>query len=89
MEHFPEPEALKQQWGTFIRQRRRELGITQTVLAERTGVDQAEISRIERGQFRYIDPANMLRIATVLMCPPDVLFTWTLHVEAESEGQAA
>ena len=38
--------------GTRLRAARREAGVTQTALAERIGVDQAVISRLERGVHR-------------------------------------
>jgi len=37
-------------FGSNVRKRREEIGLTQTELADRIGVNQAEISRIERGR---------------------------------------
>jgi ribosome-binding protein aMBF1 (putative translation factor) len=37
-------------FGGNVRKRREQLGLTQTELADRIGVNQAEISRIERGR---------------------------------------
>ena len=38
----------KETLGTFITQRRKDIGLTQKELAERTGIYQADISKIER-----------------------------------------
>jgi len=49
-----EPQESTPSWcallGAEIAQRRRDLGMTQRELAERTGIDQAQISRIEQGR---------------------------------------
>lgn len=51
-EAVAELEAFRLQYSLArqLAARRRALHLTQTQLAERTGIDQAEISRIERGQ---------------------------------------
>ena len=58
------PNAL----GTFIRERRFDLGLTQEQLAERVGptVRQAEISRLERGQVVMPRRQKMEHIAAAL-----------------------
>lgn len=52
-------------YSTQIRQRRVQLGLSQQQLADRTGIDQAEISRIERG---VIGPTELtaLKLASAL-----------------------
>lgn len=56
--------------GDALRERRIELGWTQGALAERSGVTQADISRIENGQ---IDPrwSTVRRIAMALSEPDE------------------
>jgi ribosome-binding protein aMBF1 (putative translation factor) len=45
--------------------RREQLGLTQTELAEKTGIDQGDISRIERGSI-YPNEKTLLRLADAL-----------------------
>ena len=42
-------ELNKIAFGSFLAQLRREKGMTQKELAERTGIDQADISKLENG----------------------------------------
>ena len=42
-------ELDKAAFGSFLAQLRREKGMTQKELAERTGIDQADISKLENG----------------------------------------
>jgi transcriptional regulator with XRE-family HTH domain len=46
-------------------ERRELLGLTQTELAEKTGIDQGDISRIERGSI-YPNEKTLLRLADAL-----------------------
>ena len=49
----------------LLRSVRAELGITQVQLAERLGIDQSTVSKIERGE-RRVDIAELRRIVNAL-----------------------
>lgn len=57
-----------------IRARRKELGLTLEILAERVGVTPGALSHIESGR-RLPDPRNALAIASALQLDPDELLT--------------
>ncbi len=62
-----EKENWRTKIGEQIRRRRKSLGMTQLELSERTGLDRANISKIEGG--RYNVSVDILgRIAEVLRC---------------------
>lgn len=62
-----EKEEWRKKIGEQIRQRRESLGMTQAELSERTGLDRANISKIEGG--RYNVSVDLLgRIAGALKC---------------------
>ena len=62
-----EKENWRTKIGEQIRRRRKSLGMTQLELSERTGLDRANISKIECG--RYTVSVDLLgRIAEVLRC---------------------
>lgn len=44
-------ENLREKIGNQIRRRREELGITQVQLSDLSGIDRANISKIERGTY--------------------------------------
>lgn len=55
-----------------IKERREELGMTQTELAEKVGVDQSSVAYWESG--RYLpSTANLLKLSQVLDCSLDRL----------------
>ncbi|EBC3783246.1 TPA: helix-turn-helix domain-containing protein [Salmonella enterica subsp. enterica serovar Cotham] len=59
--------------ATRLKDRRKELGITQAALAERTGISQQAINRIESGLI--VRPRYILEISVALNCDPN----WLLH----------
>ncbi len=48
-----------------VMERRELLGLTQTELAQKTGIDQGDISRIERGSI-FLNEKTLLRLADAL-----------------------
>jgi HTH-type transcriptional regulator/antitoxin HipB len=66
---------LRQRWGTTIRARRLELGLTQVELAERAGIPQANVSRIERGGYAPTDLVR-IRLARALELEVRDVFTY-------------
>jgi ribosome-binding protein aMBF1 (putative translation factor) len=66
----PEREAMETEatawfYGEIVRERRRELKMTQTALAEKIGAKQTYIARIEKGEVD-IQLSSLLRIAGAL-----------------------
>jgi len=57
--------------GTYIRERRQDLGLSQEQLAERVGgaYGQSDISRIERGHIELPRLATLVSLATALEVP--------------------
>jgi transcriptional regulator with XRE-family HTH domain len=76
--------------GEFIRDRRKELGLTQEELAERIGegVQQAEISRLERDRVGLPRRARLERIAVALQLPHSELLARTGWAGSESVSWA-
>jgi transcriptional regulator with XRE-family HTH domain len=63
--------------GTRLRQRRRELDVTQMQLAETSGVPQYHISGIERGRIKEIKSDTLRKLARALRISAD----WLLELE--------
>ena len=53
-----------------LRELRKVRGLTQVQVAEQTGIDQSQISRIESGETTGMDFSVMERLCTVLRCEP-------------------
>lgn len=60
--------------GAFIVRHRKELGLTQEGLAERSGVSGSTIFRLEGGEFGRPDPEKLQRIARALGVDAEDLF---------------
>ncbi len=58
-------EAIAWFYGSLLRERRKELNLTQKQLAERLGREQSYIARVENGKAD-IQLSSFFRIATVL-----------------------
>ncbi len=59
--------------GSTVKAIRAEIGLTMTRLAEKAGISQAQISRLENGQQGFRS-ATLVRIAKALKVPPFRLF---------------
>jgi transcriptional regulator with XRE-family HTH domain len=60
-------------FGVFLRQRRRQLGLTQTQLAERIGWTQERVSVLENGKYGMPSLPQLSRLADGLDLPLDAL----------------
>lgn len=67
-------------WGTRLRQRRVDQGLTQETFAELVGRDQTTISRYERGEGPWT-PEAMLLLAVALDTTVSALFPWPVGIE--------
>lgn len=52
-------------FGTAVRARRKEMGLSQEALADLAGIDRSHMGKIERGE-RNVTLLNMIRIAKAL-----------------------
>lgn len=66
-----ESGALKR-LGSLIRERRRELDLSQEALSDAAGIDRSHMGKIERGE-RNVTLLNLVRIAAALGELPSVL----------------
>jgi ribosome-binding protein aMBF1 (putative translation factor) len=74
-------QSVVRSWGTNLRDRRRELKMSQTTLANRIHCDQTTISRLERGEGVWT-PEVMLVLAVTLNQRVARLFPWWDGIEA-------
>ena len=68
-----ETGALKR-LGSIIRERRREMHLSQEALADASGIDRSHMGKIERGE-RNVTLLNLIRIAAALGSPPSDLLS--------------
>jgi transcriptional regulator with XRE-family HTH domain len=73
-------QIVAKSWGKRLHLRRKDLGLTQVTLAEKVNMDQATISRFERGHATWT-PEAMLTFSVALDFPLDRLFPWPLGIE--------
>jgi transcriptional regulator with XRE-family HTH domain len=66
-------EKIQAVMGRRIRRKRMMLGMMQIELAEKIGMPQEHISRLERGQFVAINPEKLVAIAETLKTSTDFL----------------
>ena len=69
--------------GKLIHDRRKELGISSVVLANRIGVSQSTISRWESGQIKDIKRAQIYLLSKYLYIPIDTLLGLSEKTETE------
>jgi len=70
--------------GARIRIRRKELGVSQSELAERIGISFQQVQKYERGTNR-VSASTLLAIARALECPPTSLLGVDQTDAAETE----
>jgi len=74
--HYPAGVGMtpsKTKLGRFIRARRLELDFKQIPLAERAGLSQARVSRLEIGKSEYLNDRQLEGLAQALQCHPEEL----------------
>ena len=64
----------KEKLGTFLRQRRNSLGISQSELADRAGLDRTYVSMLERG-LKYPTVLTLIKIGNVLNIKPSQILS--------------
>ena len=70
-----EEQRVREELGRRTRRRRMMLGLIQKDLAERIDMPQPQLSRLEKGKIRTIDPAKLVRIADTLHTTTDYLLS--------------
>ena len=82
---MPESDKLLTALSRIIRKRREEVGMSQTVLAEKSGLHRTYINNIERGS-KNISIESLKRIADSLSTTVSDLLTQAEEVSSESES---
>ena len=77
MAESPEESALRTEFARRVKRRRMALGLMQTQLADTSGINQAHISRIERGLYRTMNLMMLVRLAKGLHTSLDYLLGFT------------
>ena len=73
MAESSEAEARRKEFGRRVRRRRMAIGIMQVELAQRSGLPQTQISKIERGQYHSMNLTALVQLARVLHTSIDYL----------------
>lgn len=74
--------------GPRLRQLREQRGLSQTALAEASGLHPSYISRVESGRTRRPYRPNLERIADALSCRVEELYVEALYLPASLEDDA-
>ncbi|MCB9472060.1 MAG: helix-turn-helix domain-containing protein, partial [Candidatus Obscuribacterales bacterium] len=82
---MPESDKLLTALSRIIRKRREEVGMSQTVLAEKSGLHRTYINNIERGS-KNISIESLKKIADSLSTTVSDLLTQAEEVSSESES---
>ena len=69
----------------IIRQRRKELQLTLKEVAERAGVSEATVSRLESGDIKTLRRPNIEALSKILDISPAILMEWEEWVPSEQE----
>ena len=77
--------GAKTMLGSFVKQRRGELGLTVQQLADKTGMTTGAIYMIERGERRRLQPETISALSRGLDITPDVLLS-LISAPAPIEG---
>ena len=73
MAESPEAEARRKEFGRRVRRKRMAMGIMQVELAQRSGLPQTQISKIEGGQYQSMNLTALVQLARALHTSTDYL----------------
>lgn len=62
----PADKIVREDWGSQVRAARIRLELSQVAVAERLGIDQSTLSRIETGDYRAMTPDLILQLCLAL-----------------------
>lgn len=71
----------------IIKQKRKELGISQSELSERLGTSQQTISRIEKAEIENIPCSLLIKLADIFHVPVDILIYEEKNSLFSSQGE--
>jgi transcriptional regulator with XRE-family HTH domain len=69
--------AFQREFGRRLRRKRQMMGWSQRELAQRVGMPQGQLSRIERGDFQLIQLWLVRQLLEALRTSPDFLFGYS------------
>lgn len=67
-------------WGQRVKTARKRLGLTQVAAAERIGIDQSTLSKIESGGYRTLTPDLVIKLCLGLSMDPHTEFAWPASI---------
>ncbi len=73
MAESPEAEARRKEFGRRVRRRRMAMGLMQVTLAQRSGLPQTQISKIEQGLYHSMNLTALVQLARTLHTSIDYL----------------
>jgi transcriptional regulator with XRE-family HTH domain len=73
-------------FGSKLRKLRRDAGVTQRELAERTGLDFSYISKVENDRNQPPAADSIVKICEVLEVPPESLLALTGKIPSDVQG---
>lgn len=81
-------DVFRTRLGAVIRRRRKERELTQVQLAEKVGIDQANITRLERGKQGF-DSETIFNVAAALGCTLTEIFAEVENIRAPNPPKDA
>lgn len=85
----PAHRLVLEEWGREVRAARKALDLSQTAAAERLGMDQSTLSRIETGNYRLMHPELILHICLGLRIESIDAFRWPTAIVDMAQMKAA
>jgi len=82
--HPPADSGESAQLGEFVRERRKRLELSQRELANRTGLSNGFISRLEDGQFKEVSQRVLRQLADTLEVDPEDLYAVSGYTTPQS-----
>ncbi|WP_028856976.1 XRE family transcriptional regulator [Psychrilyobacter atlanticus] len=87
MDKFNVNEEQRDLLGKLIREKRLEKGLSQGQLAYKTGINNADIHRLEKGDKKKINPYYLRRVAEALDLDYKILYKMVDYLDEENTSQ--
>jgi transcriptional regulator with XRE-family HTH domain len=72
----PADRIVLEAWASAVKHARHHAGLSQVELAERCGIAQSTLSKIENADYRQMHPQMVLRLCDALDIDPNQGFAW-------------